>query len=114
MISLIAPTSRERIRSIARDAQGFIYLVSSMGVTGMRNEICTDLEGMIREIRAVTDTPVAVGFGIHTPEQAKNIAAMADGVIVGSAIVKLIARYREHAGKDIFAYVRMMKSAIEE
>ena len=112
VISLIAPTSKERIRTIAREAQGFIYLVSSMGVTGMRNEICTDLEGMIREIRAVTDTPVAVGFGIHTPEQARDIAAMADGVIVGSAIVKLIAQYKEHAGKDIFSYVRIMSAAV--
>ena len=83
-----------------------------MGVTGMRNEICTDLEGMIGEIRAVTDAPVAVGFGIHTPEQAREIAAMADGVIVGSAIVRLIAQYKEHAGKDIFSYVRMMSAAV--
>ena len=112
VISLIAPTSKERIRTIAKKAQGFIYLVSSMGVTGMRNEICTDLEGMIREIRAVTDTPVAVGFGIHTPEQARHIAAMADGLIVGSAIVRLIAQYKEHAGKDIFSYVRMMSAAV--
>ena len=112
VISLIAPTSKERIRMIAREAQGFIYLVSSMGVTGMRNEICTDLEGMIGEIRAVTDAPVAVGFGIHTPEQAREIAAMADGVIVGSAIVRLIPQYKEHAGKDIFSYVRMMSAAV--
>lgn len=114
VISLIAPTSKERIRMIAREAQGFIYLVSSMGVTGMRNEICTDLEGMIREIRAVTDTPVAVGFGIHTPEQARDIAAMADGVIVGSAIVRMIGQYKGHAGKDIYAYTGMMKAAMED
>lgn len=112
VISLIAPTSEERIRTIAKEAQGFIYLVSSMGVTGMRSEICTDLGSMISEIRAVTDTPVAVGFGIHTPEQAKNIAGMADGVIVGSAIVKMIGQYKEEAGSEISAYVRAMKEAI--
>ena len=112
VISMISPTSDERIQKIASGAKGFLYVVSSMGVTGMRNEICTDLEGMIREIRAVTDTPVAVGFGIHTPEQAREIAAMADGVIVGSAIVRLIAQYKEHAGKDIFSYVRMMSAAV--
>ncbi len=114
VISLIAPTSKDRIRRIAEDAQGFIYLVSSMGVTGMRKEIGTDLEGMIREIRSVTDIPVAVGFGIHTPEQARKVAGLADGVIVGSAIVRMIEQYKGHAGKDIYAYARRMKAAVEE
>ena len=108
IISLIAPTSRERIRMIAGRAKGYIYLVSSMGVTGVRNEITTDVGGIIEEIRAVTDTPVAVGFGINTPEQASRYAAMADGVIVGSAIVKIIEQYGEDAGKYIYEYVKGM------
>lgn len=114
VITLIAPTSRQRIRKIAKEAEGFLYLVSSMGVTGMRSRISTDLEGMIREIREVSDIPVAVGFGIHTPEQAEKIARIADGVIVGSAVVKMIARHQEHAAKDISGYVRMMKQAVEK
>ena len=108
IISLIAPTSRERIRMIAGRAKGYIYLVSSMGVTGVRNEITTDIVGMMEEIRAVTDTPVAVGFGINTPRQAARYAAMADGVIVGSAIVKIIEQYGEDAGKYIYEYVKGM------
>ena len=108
IISLIAPTSRERIRMIAGRAKGYIYLVSSMGVTGVRNEITTDIVEMMEEIRAVTDTPVAVGFGINTPEQAARYAAMADGVIVGSAIVKIIEQYGEDAGKYIYEYVKGM------
>jgi len=111
IISLIAPTSRERIRMIAGRAKGYIYLVSSMGVTGVRNEITTDIGGIIEEIRAVTDTPVAVGFGINTPEQAARYAAMADGVIVGSAIVKIIEQYGEDAGKYIYEYVKGMVDA---
>ncbi|MBO5336213.1 MAG: tryptophan synthase subunit alpha [Lachnospiraceae bacterium] len=111
IISLIAPTSRERIRMIAGRAKGYIYLVSSMGVTGVRNEITTDVGGIIEEIRAVTDTPVAVGFGINTPEQAARYAAMADGVIVGSAIVKIIEQYGEDAGKYIYEYVKGMVEA---
>ena len=112
VISLIAPTSEQRIRNIAKDAEGFLYLVSSMGVTGVRSEIKTDLAGMIAAIREVTALPVAVGFGIHTPEQAEKIAGMADGVIVGSAIVKLIAKYGAHAEQHIYSYVRMMKEAV--
>lgn len=114
VITLIAPTSRDRIRTIAKNAEGFLYLVSSMGVTGMRNEIGTDLEGMIREIRSVSDIPVAVGFGIHTPDQAADIARTADGVIVGSAVVRMIAQYKGHAAKDLYAYVRMMKEAVRK
>ncbi|MDR1082967.1 MAG: tryptophan synthase subunit alpha [Coriobacteriales bacterium] len=91
VISLIAPTSAERIATIAADATGYIYLVSSLGVTGMRSEINTDLASLTRLIRATTDVPVAVGFGVHTPEQAASIAQVADGVIVGSAIVRMIA-----------------------
>lgn len=112
VITLVAPTSRQRIREIAEEAEGFLYLVSSMGVTGMRNRICTDLKGMIREIREVSEIPVAVGFGIHTPDQAEQIAGIADGVIVGSAVVRLIAQDQGNAAKDISAYVQEMKQAV--
>lgn len=112
VITLVAPTSRQRIREIAEEAEGFLYLVSSMGVTGMRNRISTDLKGMIREIREVSEIPVAVGFGIHTPDQAEQIAGIADGVIVGSAVVRLIAQDQGNAAKEISAYVQEMKQAV--
>ena len=114
LISLIAPTSLERTERIARKARGYIYLVSSMGVTGVRQEITTDLEGIIKHIRQVTDTPVAIGFGISTPEQAKAMAAVSDGAIVGSAIVKIIARYGTEAGPELYKYVKSMKEAVSE
>jgi len=112
IISLIAPTSDARVKEIAQNASGYIYLVSSMGVTGVRSEITTDLSSIIATIRSVTEVPVAIGFGIHTPEQAARMAAMADGVIVGSAIVKIIAEHGEDAGPHIFSYVKEMKGAI--
>ncbi len=112
LISMIAPTSKQRIRDIAREAKGFLYVVSSMGVTGTREEIRTDLGEILKEIRKVTDLPAAVGFGINTPEQAAEIAAVADGVIVGSAIVKLAARYGGHAAPYMGMYVRKMKESI--
>ena len=114
IISLIAPTSRDRIQKIAKDAKGYIYIVSSMGVTGVRGEITTNIEEIVESIRKVTDTPLAVGFGISTPEQAAKYSAMADGVIVGSAIVKIIAQYGEDAGKHIYDYVKSMVEKIEE
>lgn len=113
VISLIAPTSHDRIQMIAQDAKGYIYVVSSMGVTGVRSEITTDIEEIVRNIREVTDTPIAVGFGISTPEQAKKYADMSDGVIVGSAIVKIIAEYGNDAGNHIYKYVKTMVDAIE-
>ena len=112
IVSLIAPTSADRIGMIAKEAKGYIYLVSSMGVTGMRKEIKTDIAGIISHIREVTDTPVAVGFGINTPEQATKYANLSDGVIVGSAIVKIIAEHGENAGKYIYEYVKSMVNAI--
>lgn len=112
LISMIAPTSKERIEQIAKEAKGFLYVVSSMGVTGMRNEIKTDIGSMLAQIKEVTDVPAAVGFGIHTPEQAADIAKKSDGVIVGSAVVQLIARYGKHAHQHIYTYVRMMKDAV--
>ena len=112
IISLIAPTSKERIQMIASEASGFIYVVSSLGVTGMRSEIRTDLKSILEDIKEVTDVPAAVGFGINTPEQAKNIAKIADGVIVGSAIVNIIAEHGENAKEPLQNYVKSMKDAI--
>lgn len=112
VISMIAPTSEERIRTIASDAKGFIYVVSSMGVTGVRSNITTDLDTILAHIKAVTDIPAAIGFGINTPEQAKKMASIADGVIVGSAIVRLVAKYGGDATPYIEDYVRSMKDAI--
>ena len=103
--------SKERIQKIAGDATGFIYVVSSLGVTGMRSEIKTDLNAIISDIRDVTDLPVAVGFGINTPEQASDISKISDGVIVGSAIVKIIEKYGEDATDELKKYVADMKNA---
>ncbi|MDR1833394.1 MAG: tryptophan synthase subunit alpha [Propionibacteriaceae bacterium] len=112
VISLIAPTSDERIRMIAAEAEGFIYLVSSLGVTGVRSQITTDIDAIVAQIRQVTDVPVAVGFGISTPQQAAAMAAKSDGVIVGSAIVRLIAQHGAAAEPVIAGYVRQMAQAL--
>jgi len=112
LISLVAPTSEARIKEIAKTASGFIYLVSSMGVTGIRGEITTDLVSITAAIRSVSTVPVAIGFGIHTPEQAAQMARIADGVIVGSAIVKIIAEHGKEASPHIYRYVKEMKDAI--
>jgi len=112
LISLIAPTSEARIKEIAKTAAGFIYLVSSMGVTGVRSEITTDLASITAAIKSVTNVPVAIGFGIHTKEQAAQMSRIADGVIVGSAIVKIAAQYGENAAPHIYSYVKEMKDAI--
>ncbi|MEE3333569.1 MAG: tryptophan synthase subunit alpha [Ruminococcus sp.] len=112
LISLIAPTSENRIGMIAREAEGFIYLVSSLGVTGERNEITTDLGSIVKVIRESTDIPCAIGFGISTPEQANQMAAIADGAIVGSAIVRLLEQYGKDAPTHIGEYVRKMKDAV--
>ena len=112
LISMIAPTSANRVAMIAREAEGFIYLVSSLGVTGERNSITTDLGPIIRTIRENTDVPCAIGFGISGPEQAQKMAALADGVIVGSAIVRQIARYGKDSAEVVGAFVKEMKAAI--
>ena len=114
LISLIAPTSEDRVAMIAREAEGFIYLVSSLGVTGTRSEITTDLAPIIRTIRESSKVPVAIGFGISTPEQAKRMAALSDGAIVGSAIEKILAKSGRNAPEEIGRYVRSMKAALEE
>ena len=112
LISLIAPTSENRISMIAREAEGFIYIVSSLGVTGTRSEIKTDLASIVNVVRENTKVPCAIGFGISTPEQAKKMADISDGAIVGSAIVKLIEKYGTDAPEHVAEYVKSMKDAI--
>lgn len=112
LISLIAPTSHERIADIAREAEGFVYCVSSLGVTGTRSRITTDIGAMVRLVKEQKDIPCAVGFGISTPEQAAEMAAKSDGVIVGSAIVKLCAAYGEECVPYIKDYIKSMKNAV--
>ena len=112
LISLIAPTSHERISMIVKEAEGFVYCVSSLGVTGMRSQITTDIGAMVQLVKAQKDIPCAVGFGISTPEQAKKMAAQADGVIVGSAIVKLCEAYGAECVPHVAEYVKSMKDAI--
>jgi tryptophan synthase alpha chain len=110
LISMIAPTSKERIRRITSEAEGFIYCVSSMGVTGERREIGNEAEQMIRLVKEVKDIPCAIGFGISTPEQAEKMASISDGVIVGSAIVKIVAKY----GCDCVPYVEQFVQSMRE
>lgn len=112
LISLIAPTSENRIAMIAKEAEGFLYIVSSLGVTGTRSEIKTDLSSIVELVRQNTDIPCAIGFGISTPEQAKKMADMSDGAIVGSAIVRLLEKYGKEAPKYVGEYVKSMKDAI--
>ena len=110
VVTLVAPTSQERIKEIACNAEGFIYLVSSLGVTGVRSEIATDLSSIVAEIRKFTDIPVAIGFGISTPAQAEHYATVADGVIVGSAIVRIIAQHGKKAHQSLYEYIHTMKN----
>lgn len=112
LISLIAPTSENRIAMIAKEAEGFLYIVSSLGVTGTRDEIKTDLDSIVKVVRQNTDIPCAIGFGISTPKQAKEMADISDGAIVGSAIVKYLEKYGKDAPKHIGEYVKSMKDAI--
>ena len=112
LISLIAPTSHERIAMIAKEAEGFVYCVSSLGVTGMRNVITTDVGAMVKLVKEASDIPAAIGFGISNPEQAANMAEKSDGVIVGSAIVKLVEKYGKEAPSHVAEFVKSMKDAI--
>lgn len=114
LVSLIAPTSHERISMIAKEANGFVYCVSSLGVTGVRSDITTDVGAMVKLVKQAQDIPCAVGFGISTPEQAKKMAAVSDGAIVGSAIVKLCAKYKEACVPYVAAYVKEMKEAVRQ
>lgn len=112
LISLIAPTSENRIAMIAKLAQGFIYVVSSLGVTGTRSEIKTDLASIVKVIHENTTIPCAIGFGISTPEQAQKMSTVSDGAIVGSAIIKLLEKHGKDAPKYIEEYVKSMKDAM--
>ena len=112
LVSLIAPTSHERISMIAKEANGFVYCVSSLCVTVSRTEITSNVGEMVALVKKAKDIPCAIGFGISTPEQAKKMATSADGVIVGSAIVKIIAKYGREAAQPVFEYVKSMKDAI--
>ena len=112
LISLIAPTSKDRIAMIAKEAEGFIYLVSSLGVTGIRSEINTDLEALVKIIRENSKIPCAIGFGISTPEQARRMAAISDGAIVGSAIIKIMEKYGKDSPKYVGEYVKAMAEAV--
>ena len=114
LVPLIAPTSARRVAMIAKEAEGFVYLVSSLGVTGMRKSITTDLDSIVSVIRENTDVPCAIGFGISTPEQAREMAAKADGVITGSAIVKIIEEKGRDAPPFVGEFVRRMKEAARE
>lgn len=112
LLSMIAPTSDDRIAMIAKEAKGFLYMVSSLGVTGTRSNISTDIGAMTAKVKAVSNVPCAVGFGISTPEQAKKMADLSDGAIVGSAIVKLCAEYKEECVPKVKVFVKAMKDAI--
>jgi len=113
-ISMVAPTSRNRASAIAREAKGFLYCVSSLGVTGVRSRLSSEIGEIIAQVKAETDTPCAIGFGVSTPEQAREMARIADGVIVGSAIVKLIAQYGRDSVPVVKEYVKTMKQSIRE
>ena len=112
LISLIAPTSENRIAMIAKEAEGFLYIVSSLGVTGTRSEIRTDLASIVETVREHTTVPCAIGFGISRPDQAKKMADLSDGAIVGSAIVKIIAQYGKESPEYVGAFVKEMKDAL--
>lgn len=114
IIQMVAPTSEARIRENVKKATGFVYVVSSMGVTGMRGDIKTDLKDIIQVVRDTTDTPIAIGFGIHTPGQAHNMAALADGVITGSGVVDIINREGNKASEDLTAYLTGLRKGIDE
>ena len=112
VISLIAPTSKQRIEMIAKEAEGFVYLVSSLGVTGVRDKITTDIDGMVKEIKKYTDIPVCVGFGIKSPESAKKMTNVADGAIIGSAIENIIKDHKEDSASYVYDFAKSVVDAI--
>ena len=114
LISMIAPTSKDRIRMIAKEAKGYIYVVSSLGVTGARSAITTDIGSMVKLVKESTDIPCAVGFGISDAAQAGAMARLSDGAIVGSAIVKIVAEYGKNAPEKVGAFVRELAAAVHE
>ena len=113
LISMISPTSKERIQMIAKEAKGFIYCVSSLGVTGVRSDIKTNVKEMIDSVRVVSKTPCAVGFGISTKEQAAEMSMLSDGVIVGSAIVLYVEKYGRECIEPVKSYVKELKESIK-
>lgn len=112
LVSLVAPTSENRIAEIAAEAEGFLYIVSSLGVTGTRSEITTDLDAIVSVVRQHAKVPCAIGFGISTPAQARAMAAVSDGAIVGSAIIKILEKHGRDAAPEVGKYVRAMKDAL--
>lgn len=112
LISLIAPTSQDRIALIAKEAEGFVYIVSSLGVTGTRSEITSDIGAMVKLVKENTNVPCAVGFGISTSEQAEKIGRLADGVIIGSAIVKIIEEHGRNSVPYVSEFVSNIKKAL--
>ena len=113
VISMIAPTSSDRVKMIAAEAEGFVYCVSSLGVTGVRTEINTDIASLIQDVKSTKDIPCAIGFGISNPEQAEKMASISDGAIVGSAIVKIVAQYGTKCVAEVKKYVKEMKEAVK-
>lgn len=112
-ISMVAPTSQERIAMIASAAKGFLYCVSSTGVTGTRKEFTTDFDAFFDTIRQSAHIPCAVGFGISGPEQAKAISAYCDGVIIGSAIVKLVAESGKDCVEPVGHFTASLRKALD-
>ena len=112
LISLIAPTSEDRIADIARNSSGFLYCVSSLGVTGERSNLGGGARSMVESVRRISSIPCAVGFGVSTPEQARDIAGFADGVIVGSAIVRIIGKHGRDCIEPVRRYVKEMKRGL--
>ncbi|MGL5042714.1 MAG: tryptophan synthase subunit alpha [Culicoidibacterales bacterium] len=113
IISLVAPTSNQRIPLLVKESKGFVYLVSSMGVTGVRSTLSADLASTIATIRANTKTPIAIGFGIATPEQVSQLKQFSDGVIIGSAIVKIIEKHGENAPLFLLEYAHSIRRALD-
>lgn len=114
VISMIAPTSSNRIQRIAAEAEGFVYCVSSLGVTGVRSELDTGISSLIEKVKEVKDIPCAIGFGISTPAQAKQMAGISDGAIVGSAIVRIVAEHGKDCVPHVKSYVQSMVEAVRE
>lgn len=113
-ISLITPTSKDRIEKIASSARGFVYCVSSTGVTGMRSSFSTDFNEFISEIKKYTDIPCAIGFGISNAQQAREIKQYCDGVIIGSAIVNIIAENQLRCAKPIGEFTSSIRKGLDE
>ena len=112
LISLIAPTTEDRITEIAVNSRGFLYCVSSLGVTGVRSTLDDSAGQMIAQVRTVSDIPCAVGFGISTPKQAKKVAQFADGVIVGSALVRIAAEYGRESVSPVYEFAKKIKESL--